>query len=126
MSADQELPILAWSYVPSDVWADVVLTADADKAQLAREYGREVTSLADHAQATARIEDLKRRLETAEKDAARYRWLRRQPNNTKAPRIDVVRWTKLDRSANEGEGLRLDELDAAIDASLNTKEPTHG
>lgn len=110
MSADQELPILAWSYVPSDVWADVVLTADADKAQLAREYGREVTSLADHAQATARIEELQRRLEAAEKDAARYRWLRD---------IGHDQWQPMASRVKEG----AKGIDAAIDASLNTKEP---
>ena len=53
-----------------------------------------------------------------EQDAARYRWLRQQPNNTTAPRIDVVRWTQTDYAANEGEGLRLEELDQAIDQQL--------
>lgn len=52
-----------------------------------------------------------------EQDAARYRWLRQQPNDTTAPRIDVVRWTQTD-DINEGEGLRLDELDQAIDQQL--------
>lgn len=54
-----------------------------------------------------------------EQDAARYRWLRQQPNDTTAPRIDVVRWTQTDDAVNEGEGLRLDELDQAIDQQLN-------
>lgn len=52
------------------------------------------------------------------KDAERYRWLRQQPNDTSAPRIDVVRWTEND-DANEGEGLRLEDLDEAIDVVLN-------
>lgn len=52
------------------------------------------------------------------KDAERYRWLRQQPNDTSAPRIDVVRWTEND-DANEGEGLRLEDLDEAIDVELN-------
>ena len=51
-------------------------------------------------------------------DAQRYRWLRVQPNNTNTPRIDVVRWTAADESANDGEGLRLADLDAAIDAAI--------
>ncbi|MGS0980972.1 hypothetical protein [Burkholderia glumae] len=51
------------------------------------------------------------------RDAARYRWLRSQPNTTEAPRIDVVQWSELDESANEGHGLRMEELDAAIDAA---------
>jgi len=50
-------------------------------------------------------------------DAERYRWLRVQPNNTDTPRIDVVRWTREDDSANCGEGLRMEALDAAIDAA---------
>lgn len=51
------------------------------------------------------------------KDAARYQWLRKQPNNTDAPRIDVVRWVE-QGDVNEGEGIRLEELDAAIDAEM--------
>jgi hypothetical protein len=51
-------------------------------------------------------------------DAARYRWLREQPDNTDAPRIDVVHWTVADEASNAGEGLRMDALDAAIDAAL--------
>ncbi|CAG4889407.1 hypothetical protein [Paraburkholderia gardini] len=50
-------------------------------------------------------------------DAGRYQWLRQQPNDTTAPRIDVVQWQELDESANEGHGLRLEELDATIDAA---------
>ncbi|WP_324710450.1 hypothetical protein [Pseudomonas citronellolis] len=64
------------------------------------------------------ILELIERLERAEADAARYRWLREQPNDCSAPRIDVVRWEPMDESANEGEGLRLEALDAAIDAAM--------
>ena len=53
------------------------------------------------------------------KDAMRYRWLRQQPNDTSAPRIDVVRWTENDEASNEGEGLRLEYLDAAIDKEMS-------
>jgi hypothetical protein len=52
------------------------------------------------------------------KDAERYRWLREQPDDTSAPRIDVVRWTLSDESTNEGEGLRMEALDAAVDEAL--------
>lgn len=52
------------------------------------------------------------------KDAMRYRWLRQQPNDTSAPRIDVVQWIEND-DVNEGEGLRLEELDAAIDNEMS-------
>jgi len=57
-------------------------------------------------------------MSTDKQDAARYRWLRVQPNDTKAPRIDVVKWTKDDEASNAGEGLRLEALDAEIDAAL--------
>lgn len=56
--------------------------------------------------------------EALRKDAGRYQWLREQPNDCRVPRIDVVRWEPMDESANEGEGLRLEVLDAAIDAAL--------
>ena len=52
------------------------------------------------------------------KDAMRYRWLRQQPNDTSAPRIDVVQWIEND-DVNEGVGLRLEELDAAIDNEMS-------
>ena len=57
-------------------------------------------------------------------DAERYRWLREQPNNTEAPRIDVVYWTVADESCNDGSGLRMTELDAAIDAARAAKGTT--
>lgn len=57
-------------------------------------------------------------------DAARYRWLRRQPNDTTAPRIDVVSWTRIDDGTNEGEGLRKEALDQAIDQQMkNNHQP---
>lgn len=51
-------------------------------------------------------------------DAERYRFLRRQPNDCKAPRIDICYWTKCDDSVNEGEGLRGEEADALIDKMI--------
>lgn len=48
------------------------------------------------------------------KDAARYRWLRQLPNQPYALGIDVVLWKEDDG----GTGLRLEELDAAIDEQL--------
>jgi hypothetical protein len=50
-------------------------------------------------------------------DEERYRWLRQQPNDTRAPRIDVTHWNAIDESANEGTGLRMESLDEAIDAA---------
>lgn len=73
--------------------------------------------------AVAELERLSSDLEAASKDAQRYRWLREQPNDMTAPRIDVVRWTEADEAYNEGEGLRMEALDASIDAAMNpTKE----
>jgi len=56
-------------------------------------------------------------------DAARYRWLRQQPDDTSAPRIDVVFWEKADEASNEGSGLRMAELDAAIDKAIQDEQP---
>lgn len=47
----------------------------------------------------------------------RYLWLRSQPDDTEAPRIDVVHWQVEDESANSGTALRGEELDAAIDVA---------
>jgi hypothetical protein len=52
------------------------------------------------------------------KDAERYRWLRRQPDDTKAPRIDVVLWTEGDMSCNDGTGLRMEKMDETIDKAM--------
>ncbi|KVP90742.1 hypothetical protein WJ95_09575 [Burkholderia ubonensis] len=62
------------------------------------------------------------RAEAAEKDAERYRWLRSQPNDIKAPRIDVVQWREMDESANSGDGLRMEELDQAVDTALAQRQ----
>lgn len=59
------------------------------------------------------------RLRAAEADAKRYRWLRSQPNDCSAPRIDICHWQRNGNdSVNEGEGLRLEEADKAIDAAM--------
>lgn len=61
-----------------------------------------------------------RQLGEARVNAARYEWLRQQPNDTSAPRIDVVYWMQEDEASNSGEGLRMEALDAAIDAARAT------
>ena len=54
-----------------------------------------------------------------EKDAGRYRWLRVQPNDATAPRIDICHWTCEDGdSVNTGEGLRGKDADQAIDTAM--------
>lgn len=50
-------------------------------------------------------------------DALRYRWLRSQPNDTIAPRVDVVHW-KPEDDCNIGTGLRMETLDKVIDSAL--------
>lgn len=54
------------------------------------------------------------------KKAERYDWLRSQPNDTTAPRIDIVFWEPEDESANCGTGLRLEEADRKIDEAMKT------
>ena len=67
----------------------------------------------------AERDQLRAEVERLRPNARRYEWLRVQPNNTEAPRIDVVQWTpQEDGSANDGEGLRLEELDTAIDRAI--------
>jgi hypothetical protein len=50
-------------------------------------------------------------------DAERYRYLRSRPESVEPNRIDVVYWSALDESANEGEALRGDALDDAVDSA---------
>ena len=66
-------------------------------------------------------------LSRAERDALvamarRYGWLRVQPNDTSTPRIDVVHWAD-EGDITNGSGLRLDELDDAIDAAMAKESP---
>jgi hypothetical protein len=62
----------------------------------------------------ARIEDQS----ALRKDAERYRWLRLQLNDESTPRIDVTRWVADDEVSSVGEGLRIEMLDAEIDAAI--------
>ena len=52
------------------------------------------------------------------KKADRYDWLRSQPNDTTAPRSDIVFWEPEVESANCGIGLRLEEADRKIDEAM--------
>lgn len=53
------------------------------------------------------------------KDAERYQWLRAQPDDCTAPRIDICRWTCEDGdSVNQGDGLRGVAADEAIDEAM--------
>jgi len=65
------------------------------------------------------------RLRQAEKDAARYRWLRQQPcsgwevDGDETSHIDVTMWRNdgFD-NCNSGESLSGDQMDAAIDEAM--------
>lgn len=60
-------------------------------------------------------------------DAERYRWLRKQPNDFSAPRIDICYWHRNgDDSVNEGDGLRLLEADVAIDSAMRSEAKRDG
>ncbi|WDM87475.1 ead/Ea22-like family protein [Pseudomonas asiatica] len=94
-------------------------------AEIERTDGR----LHDVAKLCATVEQerdqLKAESEALRKDAERYRWLRCQPNDCSAPRIDICHWTRNgDDSVNEGEGLRESAADEAIDAAM-AKESSH-
>lgn len=90
-----------------DPW---VSTLDAYTADQLREYGRQC--------AQAALESTSAELEALRKDAARYRRLRagiaRTTGGPRAGRIEVFRW--VDRC--EGEQLKGEALDAAVDAAL--------
>ena len=61
-------------------------------------------------------------LESEVQKADRYNWLRSQPDDTTAPRIDIVFWEPEDESANCGTGLRLEEADRKIDEAMKTSK----
>ena len=69
--------------------------------------------------AKERIEALDAENKALRADAERYRWLRVQPDDCSAPRIDICHWTcEPGDSVNNGEGLRFDAADQAIDAAM--------
>jgi hypothetical protein len=69
--------------------------------------------------AKERIEALDAENKALRPDAERYRWLRVQPDDCSAPRIDICHWTcEPGDSANNGEGLRGEAADQAIDAAM--------
>ena len=95
---------------------DLAMSSELSRRQF---YGRAQAVLAERDQLRAEVEALR-------KDAERYRWLRRQPNDCSAPRIDICHWQRNgDDSVNEGEGLRLEAADEAIDAAMAAKEGEH-
>ena len=125
---------LAWSYIPSDVWADVVLTTDHEEAKRAREYGREVTALTDHAAATARIAELQAKLEAAERERDELRAklateLERLAYLCSAAERDEYGWWLSDicvlaipENDDEGPPLTVNDLRTAIDSKMKKSQ----
>lgn len=67
----------------------------------------------------ARIEALDAENKALRTDAERYRWLRAQPDDCSAPRIDICHWTcEEGDSVSNGDGLRGEVADQAIDAAM--------
>ena len=64
-------------------------------------------------------------LQECRKDAERYRWLREQPASLEPGRIDVVQWVPADDASNDGHEIRLENLDAAIDAAMSQEKAEH-
>lgn len=69
------------------------------------------------------------KLRKAEKDAARYRWLRGQGcsdwevDGVEVPHIEVTMWTNYGVDGlNTGESLHGDEMDSAIDCAMNKRD----
>ena len=114
MSTEKELLKLLADYGKECISAGMAdLVADDDVNQLIAADVRK-----SHDALTTRLRALLTELEAAREDADRYRWLRKQPNDCTAPRIDICHWTCDEGdSVNNGEGLRLEAADKAIDAA---------
>jgi hypothetical protein len=81
-----------------------------------------ITQLTSHQAATEAIKELKGRLEEAERDAARYRWLRHGDNDeTVMLTYDSAtrKARRFDPRRDSSWLLRSEELDAAIDRALS-------
>lgn len=118
---DPAVPVVAWSYVPSAVWKDTVLTADPEKAQLARDMGCDVQSLIRLSDHEALIAGLRADNERLRRDAERYRLLRMFElgsgswpfDNVKAP-AGLLAWTR----GSNGDGYTQSGLDHMLDDML--------
>lgn len=114
MSTEKELMKLVADYGKECISAGIAELNSSDdvKHRMAEDVRK------SHDALTARLRALLAELKEAREDAARYRWLRQQPNDCTAPRIDICHWTcEEGDSVNNGEGLRLDAADKAIDAA---------
>lgn len=101
-----------WPGEAEQTWHHVFIN-EADALQCAANHDGAIVT---HLLATTPTERMSDAARDA-KDAERYRYLRSRPMSVEPDRIDVVYWSALDESANEGEALRGDALDDAIDAA---------
>lgn len=93
--------------------------------RLKRVFGDETRAT----QSIGEVEEILTRLACAEKDAARYRWLREQPcsgweiDGEETSHIDVTMWRNdgFD-NCNNGESLFGESMDAAIDEAMSVNQ----
>lgn len=118
MSTEQELMKLVADYGKECISAGIAErnANDAVKQRMRDDVRKSHNAL------TERLRALLAELDAAREDAARYRWLRQQPNDCCTPRIDICYWTCEDGdSVNTGEGLCGEDADKAIDAARRGK-----
>lgn len=109
----------------TNILSDLVGDLRSQRRAYASEFPMHEDGEPDEGRVHENIRKLKAELEAAaadKRDAERYRYLRSRPESVEPGRIDVVYWSALDESANEGEGLRGDALDVAIDAALAQRQ----
>lgn len=122
MTADttrEALPVVAWSYIPSDIWVDVVFTADERRAQLARDMARDVQPLCRLSDAIAAIMAKEAQIECLE---TAYKLC---SDDRDALAEDAYRYQEMSASfpvGFNGETFNTKkDLDAAIDAVIHGK-----
>lgn len=117
---EEDLPTIAYIVCGGRLYKDQPVSSllVAEDRVATRKDGSRVEALVSKSAHDERIARLLAHIAEIDAKAKRYDWLRRQPNDTSTPRIDVVHWQAMDEAANSGEGLRLEELDNAIDAAI--------
>lgn len=108
-----------WTHRMGEVndWGTQCWEIDGERVQeLATAYG-ETTAAFIAACNPQAIRSLIERLEAAEKDAARYRWLKSRPVELQASGPDLALWEDFQEHA-----IRGDTADAAIDSAMETSK----
>lgn len=126
---EKAVPVVAWRYVPSEVWRGFVLTVDSGQADLARNMGRNVEQLVRLADHEAAMAALRAEVERLRADAERYRWLRAGVRRRQG--IPVAGHRAIDRSPYVAL-MQFDfwctpfELDSAIDIAIAAAHGAQG